>query len=214
MTASLVVIEGLDGAGKATLASAVAGHLVDAGIRVGRLDFPRYGRSVHADLAAEALRGQAGDLVDSVYAMATLFALDRAGAVGELAELGAANDVVLLDRYVASNLAYGAARLAQPVDGEFGTWVGALEFDRLGLPRPDLQLYLDTPVTLAELRARSRELKVGQRLDAYEQDASLQARTGERYADLAGREWVSRWEVLDPDVDPADVARAIAAEHG
>ena len=85
--------------------------------------------------------------------MALLFALDRAGAAEDLRRALATHDLVLLDRYVASNAAYGAARTHQHADGAFATWIGALEFDRLRVPIPDLQILLDVPVALAAERA-------------------------------------------------------------
>ncbi|CPR12043.1 sensor histidine kinase [Mycobacterium bohemicum DSM 44277] len=109
----LIVIEGVDGAGKRTLSGGLRKAFEAAGKSVAMLDFPRYGRSVTADLASEALHGQHGDLASSVYAMATLFALDRASATGEVEEMCRAHDVVILDRYVASNAAYSAARLRE-----------------------------------------------------------------------------------------------------
>src|ERR1700756_5991217 len=103
---------------------------------VATLAFPRYGRSVTADVAAEALHGEHGDLGSSVYAMAMLFALDRAAAVGEIEALGRDHDVVILDRYVASNAAYSAARLFEDAAGAAVAWVHRLEYERLGLPSP------------------------------------------------------------------------------
>ena len=85
----LIVIEGLDGAGKRTLTQGLQAALEAEGRSVTTLAFPRYGQSVTADLAAEALHGGHGDLADSVYAMAVLFALDRAGAKDQLASLTA-----------------------------------------------------------------------------------------------------------------------------
>jgi dTMP kinase len=208
---TLVALEGLDGAGKRTLVTAVQKRLDEAGLRVGTLDFPRYGRSVHADLASEALKGAHGDLSGSVHAMAVMFALDRSGAIAEMSELLAGCDIVLLDRYVASNAAYGAARLHQGADGEFVDWVRELEFGRLALPRPDLQLYLDVPVALAEQRARGRESEDASRaLDAYERDRGLQERTGEVYRQLAAADWMSPWWVLSPDTDPLTLAENLA----
>ncbi|NLU81915.1 dTMP kinase [Rhodococcus sp. HNM0569] len=207
---ALVALEGLDGAGKRTLVGHVVTHLADRGLRVATLDFPRYGRSVHADLASEALSGAHGDLASSVNAMALLFALDRADAAVDLRLLLAEHDIVILDRYVASNAAYNAARLHQDVDGEVVTWVRELEFERFALPVPDLQLYLDTPVTLAELRARAREADEDRPLDAYERDSALQVRTRELYLQLAERAWMSPWRVLDPAVDPGAVADVLA----
>src|ERR1700739_3034752 len=103
---------------------------------VGTLAFPRYGRSVTADVAAEALHGEHGDLASSVYAMAMLFALDRAAAVGEIEALGRDHDVLILDRYVASNAAYSAARLREDAAVAAGAGAHRLEYERLGLPSP------------------------------------------------------------------------------
>lgn len=208
---TLIALEGLDGAGKRTLVGKVVASLERRGLRVATLDFPRYGVSVHADLASEALKGSHGDLSESVHAMAVLFALDRAGAADALRALVAGHDVVILDRYVASNAAYGAARLHQHVDGEFVAWIADLEFGRLGLPRPDLQLYLDVPVALAEERARRREAQDSSRaLDAYEKDSGLQARTGDVYRELAAADWNSPWWTVAPDTDPGILADKLA----
>src|SRR5215213_3311236 len=118
----LIVIEGVDGAGKRTLTNGLRASFEAAHRSVATLAFPRYGHSVEADLAAEALHGAHGDLSESVYAMAVLF---------------------ILDRYVASNAAYSAARLHQGADGDVVAWVGDLEYKRLHLPKPDWQVLLD-----------------------------------------------------------------------
>lgn len=149
----LIVIEGLDGAGKRTLTRGLQQAFEADGRSVTTLAFPRYGQSVTADLASEALHGSHGDLAQSVYAMAVLFALDRAGAKDHIAALHRDHDVVILDRYVASNAAYSAARLHQDVDGEMVSWVGELEYGRFGMPEPDHQILLAVPVELAAERA-------------------------------------------------------------
>lgn len=206
----LIVIEGLDGAGKRTLTEGLRSAFAAGGKSVATLAFPRYGSSVHADLAAEALRGWHGDLADSVYAMATLFALDRAGAVDDIAALRATHDVLILDRYVASNAAYSAARLHQGPDGAVVDWVYHLEFDRFGLPAPDHQLLLDVPVELAEDRARRRAAQEADRArDAYERDRGLQERTAAAYAGLAAAHWAGPWVTVAPDSDPAALAAAL-----
>ncbi len=205
----LIVIEGVDGAGKRTLTTGLRATFEAAGKSVTSLDFPRYGRSVEADLAAEALHGSHGDLAESVYAMAVLFALDRAGARAEIAELTARFDIVILDRYVASNAAYSAARLHQSADGQVVAWVRALEYDRLGLPVPDWQVLLAVPTQLAAERAENRARQdVTRAKDAYERDGGLQQRTGDVYAALAAANWCGRWKVVGPEVDAA----ALAAE--
>jgi len=208
----LIVIEGLDGAGKRTLGQGLQRAFEAGGRSVTTLAFPRYGDSVTADLASEALHGQHGDLADSVYAMAVLFALDRAGAKDQIAALCGAHDVVILDRYVASNAAYSAARLHQDGQGEVVTWVAELEFGRFGLPRPDRQILLDASVELAAQRARHRAEQESDRArDAYERDDGLQQRTGAVYAELAAADWGGAWSVVAPDVDPGALARSLHA---
>jgi dTMP kinase len=194
----LIVIEGLDGAGKRTLAEKLTAALAERGATVGRLAFPRYGVDVHADLVSDALHGRLGDLAQSVHGMAMLFALDRRGAAdGIRADLDT-HDVVLLDRYVASNAAYGAARLHQDARGEFVAWVRAIEIGRFGLPVPDLQLLLRvTPEVAAERSAHRERTEADRDRDTWESDGGLQARCGDVYDQLADGAWLSPWRVLD-----------------
>jgi dTMP kinase len=206
----LIVIEGVDGAGKRTLTEGLRRAFEADGHTVAALAFPRYGASATADLAAEALHGAHGDLADSVYGMAVLFAMDRAGAAADIARLLSAHSVLILDRYVASNAAYSAARLHQGADGDVVGWVGDLEYRRFGLPSPDCQILLDVPVELAAQRAVDRAAGDASRArDAYERDDGLQRRTAEVYAALAATQWGGRWEVVPPDVDAGALARTI-----
>jgi dTMP kinase len=194
----LIVIEGLDGAGKRTLADKLTAALAERGATVGRLAFPRYGADVHADLVSDALHGRLGDLPGSVHGMAMLFALDRQGAAAGIRADLDTHDVVLLDRYVASNAAYGAARLHQDARGEFVEWVRAIEIDRFGLPVPDLQLLLRVTPELAAERSSHRERTEADRdRDTWESDGGLQARCGAVYDQLAEDGWLSPWRVLD-----------------
>lgn len=208
----LIVVEGIDGAGKRTLSARLVDAWRRSGLSVATAAFPRYGQSVHADLGAEALRGGHGDLVDSVYAMALLWALDRRDFGERLRALQEDHDVVLLDRYVASNAAYGAARLGESPDGQFARWVHALEFDRFALPVPDRQLLLAVPVEVARERAGRREAEDADRArDAYERDTDLQSRVADVYAALAFAGWGAPWEVTGPGTDGVGVD-ALAAE--
>jgi dTMP kinase len=209
----LIAIEGVDGAGKRTLSEGLRAAFLAAGKSVATLAFPRYGQSVTADIAAEALHGEHGDLASSVYAMAMLFALDRAGAIEDIAALRRDHDVLILDRYVASNAAYSAARLHQDAAGDAAAWVHALEYQRLGLPAPDWQVLLGVPAELAEERARRRaESDPGRPRDSYERDGGLQQRTGAVYAELSDAGWGGRWLVIDADVDPGRLAADLTFE--
>ncbi|HEV7788699.1 MAG TPA: dTMP kinase [Pseudonocardia sp.] len=194
----LVVVEGLDGAGKRTLVESLAGALSAGGARVARAAFPRYDADVYGSLVADALHGRLGDLTDSVHGMAVLFGLDRRAAAGELRTALAESDVVLVDRYLASNAAYGAARLHQSGAGDFVAWVRALELERFAIPAPDLQLLLRVPREVAAERAARREtLDASRARDSYESDDALQRRCSRVYDELAAADWVSPWRVLD-----------------
>lgn len=207
----LIAIEGVDGAGKRTLTQGLRAAFEADGRTVASLSFPRYGRSVPADIAAEALHGGHGDLSSSVYAMAVLFAMDRAAAREEIELSHTEYDVLILDRWVASNAAYSAARLHQGADGEVVAWVRELEYARLRLPAPDWQVLLDVPADLAAERAEHRANTEADRAkDAYERDDDLQRRTGRVYSGLAAAGWAGRWLVAGPDIDGA----ALAAELG
>lgn len=205
----LVVIEGLDGAGKRTLADRLTGALHAAGASVGAMAFPRYGHSVHADLVAEALHGQHGDLADSVYGMGLLYALDRRDANDAIRGDLAARDVLLLDRYVASNAAYQAARSREGAHGPVAAWVRELEIDRFGLPIPDLQLLLRVAPAVAASRAHRRaRVEADRGQDAFERDGGLQSRCAAVYDELAGLGWLSPWRAVDgaAEVDVHELA--------
>lgn len=231
----IVAFEGVDGAGKNTLVSAVAAELNGRGLTVHRLAFPRYDTSVHAQLAQRALYRQMGDLTDSIYGMATLFALDRQGASPEIARRSAAGEVVLLDRFTASNAAYSAARSVLRDGGLQGgapgggagpsgsitrhgvvEWVAQLEFEQLQVPRPDLTVLVDVDAAVAGERAHRRESQDASRArDAYETDTPLQRATAEAYRELAERNWNGPWLRTDstgPDVTEraGAIAEAIA----
>lgn len=197
----LVVIEGLDGAGKRTLAKALTDGLAARGAKVVTGAFPRYDEDVHAQLVRDALHGRLGDLTDSVHGMSVLYALDRRDASAKIRADLDQYDVVLLDRYIASNAAYGAARLREHADGEFVAWVKALEVDRFGCPVPDLHLLLRVPVDVAADRAAHREATEQRERDLYESDDDLQTRCAAVYDELAAAHWLSPWEVVDGKVE-------------
>ena len=99
---------------------------------------------------------------------------------------------------MASNAAYSAAR----VGGELIVdWVYELEFERFGLPVPQLQIFLDTDVEVAGQRAVARAAEdEGRHRDRYERDAWLQARTAAAYRRLAQQQWAGQW-IATADAD-------------
>lgn len=194
---TIIAIEGIDGAGKNTLTHALLQHLP-----AGHLSFPRYGESAPAILAAEALHGNLPELSRNPYSMAAMFALDRAGAIDALTTPG----TLILDRYIASNAAYTAARTSAAALN----WVERVECGHLRLPRPTLQVLLDTPPAVAQDRAQGREMDDSSRQrDLYERDTPLQERVSEMYRFMANAGWLSPWVVIGHDEDPEQAAPRI-----
>lgn len=213
----IIAVEGIDGAGKNTLATALEEGLLAEEIPVARIAFPRYDNSLFAQVAADALRGQAGDLVNSIYGMATVFAADRAEVAADIASLDEDGYVVIIDRWVASNAAYSAARAGWDAQGDPAVqpeiaWIDDLEYGRMGLSEPDLQILLATQPDLAAVRVVGRAAEDSSRdVDAYEADLHLQHRTFEAYRALAAAQWHSPWYVIDPQTVAESAQQLVAA---
>ncbi|WP_224784288.1 dTMP kinase [Corynebacterium amycolatum] len=193
----IIAVEGIDGAGKNTLVTAVTNQLRSQGHSVSSMTFPAYRQTIFADFADQALHGQLGDTADSAWAMALLFALDRKERREAIVDAVRENDVLIIDRYVASNAAYSLARTQDPA---IVGWIEKTEFGDFQLPLPDVQVCLATSVGVAADRARKREASDVQRTrDAYEKDSSLQERTLAAYQKFAEGSWQSPWLMLTGD---------------
>lgn len=141
----LIAIEGIDGAGKGTQADLLARAFEQRGIPFVRFSFPKY-ESSFGRLIARFLNGEFGTLpaVDAHFS-ALLYAGDRFEAKPELQAALNSGRVVLLDRYIASNLAHQAARVPVERRPEFISWLRQLEYGIYGLPAEDLLIYLRVP---------------------------------------------------------------------
>lgn len=212
---TLVAIEGGDGAGKATAAAAVARLLGERGRRATVLSFPRYADTTGGWALGEMLGGRLPREV-SPRAAAVLYALDRLESRDALLAAAAAHEVVVLDRYIASNLAYQAAR-TPPEDAEaLMRWCWTLETGQFALPPPDLTVYLATPVDVArrQIAMKRRRSYTDAAFDVNEADAALQARVRDNYAALAAAGWAGRWATVETVRDgamrsPEDIAEQI-----
>ena len=150
----LIVLEGLDGAGKSTQVAALKKYLEKRTGRLEYIHFPRYEAPVYGDLVSRFLRGEFGgnDIVHPQL-VALLFALDRQDAAPAIRASLAAGKTVLLDRYVYSNIAYQCAKLPEGEAREkLRNWILETEFGPFNLPEPDLNLFLDVPISFVEER--------------------------------------------------------------
>ncbi|MBO6168579.1 MAG: dTMP kinase [Bacteroidales bacterium] len=148
----LIVIEGLDGAGKSTQVRLMKEYLSEVCGRLEYIHFPRYDAPVYGGLIANFLRGAYGP-IDKVHPqlVALLFAEDRRDAAPLIKEVLDEGGTVLLDRYVYSNIAYQCAKMPDSAGAEaLREWILNTEFGHFGLPRPDLNIFLDVPIGFVE----------------------------------------------------------------
>lgn len=153
----LVVLEGLDGAGKSTQVKKLKAYLERICPELEYIHFPRYDAPVYGDLISRFLRGDFG-ANNAVHPqlVALLFAEDRHGAAPEMKSTLANGGSVLLDRYVYSNIAYQCAKLTDPKEREaLREWIISTEYGDFGLPKPDLNIFLDVPIAFVESRLES-----------------------------------------------------------
>ena len=187
----LIVLEGLDGSGKATQAKLLAEHLARQGLPVKEITFPDYASDSSA-LVKMYLAGQFGDRPDDVnaYAASSFYAVDRYASYktswGRFYEQGG---VVIADRYTTSNAVHQASKEPEEKRAAFLGWLYDFEYNKLGLPKPDLVIYLDVPTDYTERLLRHRESETNTHADIHEQDLDYLAscrQCGKTAADYYG----------------------------
>lgn len=198
----LVVLEGLDGAGKSTQVKMLKEYLLGRGGEFRYIHFPRYDAPVYGGLIGRFLRGDFGSN-DTVHPqlVALLFAEDRHGAAPEIKAVLERSGTVLLDRYVYSNIAYQCAKLADPGEAEaLREWIDSTEYGEFQLPRPDLNIFLDVPIGFVEQsltsgRSGDDRSYLNGAQDIHEADIAFQERVRDMYRIQASKD--PRFIVVD-----------------
>lgn len=191
MSGKLIVFEGTDGSGKATQAKLLCETLAQRGLAYREIDFPRYGNPF-AEPANLYLHGALGNHPGDVnaYAASVLYAVDRFASYkedwGRFYEEGG---IVVANRYTTSNAVHQGAKLPESEQPAFFDWLYDLEYVKLGLPRPDLVVYLDVDLETSLERMKHRQEKTGKDGDIHEKDVAYLAAclaTGSRAAEHYG----------------------------
>ena len=173
----LIVIEGTDGSGKSTQFRLLTEHLQQEGKEFKKLVFPQYSEPSSA-LIRRYLGGEFGTHPSDVnaYAASAFYAVDRYASYkkvwGDWYENGG---LVLSDRYTTSNAVHQASKEPEDQRQDFLSWLYDLEYGKLGLPKPDLVIYLDVPTDFTEKLLRHREQDTNTHADIHEQDNSYLA---------------------------------------
>jgi dTMP kinase len=198
----LIVIEGLDGAGKSTQISKLSNWFTKDNLHCHYLHFPRTDAPYFGELVARFLRGEFGN-IDQVdpYLVAMLYAGDRKDASGEISQWLKNGDYVVLDRYTYSNIAYQCAKINNRDEAlKLREWILNLEFVHFGIPRPDINIFLDVPFKFTEKKLTDirkgddRSYLMGNR-DIHESNLDFQARVRETYLSVA--ETDDKLQVID-----------------
>lgn len=188
----LIVLEGIDGSGKSTQVELVKKYFENHKLSFSFFHFPMYGHNEFSDLIARFLRGEFGSIDNvSPYFVANIYAMDRFMFLPILQEALKNVDVVLLDRYVFSNIAYQAAKypLASKETNDIKTWIMNFEFDFLNLPYPDLNIFFDVPIEVTKERMEAKREGsdrdyLNGKIDIHEADFLFQERVRQNYLDI------------------------------
>lgn len=184
-----IVIEGIDGSGKATQLKNLKEYLEGRNIEVATFDFPQYEKP-SSHFVRQYLNGVYGHFSEvGPYRASILFALDRHDAKKEIESALASGKVAISNRYVASNMAHQGSNIKNDIERKkYFEWVDDLEFNILGIPRPDLNIILHVEAAAGQNlvdKKNSREYIQGKKRDMLEADLDHLRRTEKTYQELA-----------------------------
>lgn len=182
----LIVIDGLDGSGKATQTKLLCERLRADGCKARTLSFPDY-QSDGSAAVRMYLGGKLGDSPDDVnaYAASSFYAVDR--VVSYLNEWGRdykTYDYIIADRYVTSNVIHQMAKLKKEERDDYIAWLYDYEYRRLEIPEPDLVIFLDVDPDISQRLMRERYQGDDSKKDIHESNVAylLSCRESASYA--------------------------------
>ncbi len=189
---AFLVIEGLDGSGKSTQVKLLREYLEDAGKEYRYIHFPRTESGVFGELISMFLRGDLGK-IDAVnpYLVALLYAADRNDAKADMLEWLSEGKLLVADRYVVSNIAFQCAKMETGEQKkQLAGWICHLEYTHFGIPRPDLNIFLDVPSGFTRDKLRNNRFGSERgylrgKSDIHETDLEFQKRVRLVYTDQA-----------------------------
>lgn len=187
----LIVIDGIDGTGKATQANLLLSELETRGENVRLLDFPAYDRG-SCILAKQYLEGKFGSdpMALDPYLVSPFYSIDR--VISYLTDWHTnyqTGDWLISNRYTTSNMIHQGSKLPEADRLSYFQWLENVEYDNFELPRPDMTFLLDLPFDVSD---RLRKLR--NRPDIHE-EATVYLQVCRETALMAAEEY--RWKVID-----------------
>lgn len=204
----VIVFEGIDGAGKGTQSYKLSSRLNSEGISNALFSFPNYTGTFFGGEVGKYLDGFYGPF-DSMPAKfpAMLYALDRFEMKAEILSACEEGRAIIFDRYVPSNYMYQSAKIPESERSQFIDWVKRLEYNILGMPKPDVTVFLDVPAGIASkyvLKKKPRSY-TAEKTDAHEKDVDYLEKVYELYKKTAEKEdWLIIPCVGGDDMLPQD----------
>ena len=168
----LIVFEGIDGSGKSTQFEMMCERLLSEDRQFKRIVFPRYSEPSSA-LIKMYLAGDFGNKPDSVnaYAASSFYAVDRyASFIQDWHDYYNNGGLILTDRYTTSNAIHQGAKIAEEQREYFFQWLYEYEFSLIGLPAPDMVIYMNIDAEIAAKRLLHRQSETGTGADIHEND--------------------------------------------
>ncbi len=172
MAGKFIVIEGLDGSGKATQTEILRSYFEESGERVRKLTFPDYDNP-SSSLVKMYLGGEFGDKPGDVnaYAAAVFYTVDRIASFLKFWKQDYENGVTILaDRYATSNIIYQMSKLPESEWDSFIDFQENFEYDRIGVPKPDAVIYLDVEPDVSQKLLSKRYSGDESKKDLHESD--------------------------------------------
>lgn len=192
----LIVIDGIDGSGKATQTELLVKRLREKGYEVMTTDFPQYGK-YSAVFVEKYLNGEFGTADDiGPYRASIFYAIDRYAASKEMYKWLREGKVIVSNRYVSANESHQASKIKDKEERErFLDWLDNLEYNIFKIPRPDMNILLNVPPEIGQQlvdKKGSREYVGGKKRDIHEEDIGHLKRASEIYLELAEKHdnWV------------------------
>lgn len=187
----LIVIDGIDGAGKTTQIGLLKEYYARRGTPSEAISFPRYEENEYGKLVKRYLEGEFGDINNvNPYLVALTYAGDRLLAKPLMENWLQSGKLVIANRYVSSSKAHLSANLSENERESFMEWLDKLEYETNGLPKPDLTILLNIDSKIGQKNALSKLAP-----DMHEEDSSHLQKAAKIYLELSQAE--ENWQVLE-----------------
>lgn len=192
-----IVLDGTDGSGKTTQTALLVERLRRDGFIVETADFPQYGQP-SAAFVERYLRGEFGSAEEVGAQRGALFyALDRYAASFQIRSWLKEGKMVISNRYVSASKGHQLGKLKPEERQKFLDWLNELEYGIMGIPKPDLTLFLHLPPEIGQTlvdQKGAREYLGGRKRDLHEADLNHLKNAEQAYLFCLEHDLVERWE--------------------